>query len=325
MATESRRACGYRKVGGLYLVGSGRSVVCDRLPFPLEPCPACGRVLEQNRSHEWMGPEYFSDHTLAPDRSESPDPESPTTASVVRSRVPPHGAKRYTRRWVEAIGKIGERPCPDRRTAEAMRHHVLTAGYAVETGHTGWHLGTAADQAGLHDPICERWTERRLVLWVGRAFYTTETFSSEAAEMGVSRRLTQIPKGLVLGKTWVLLAHPDACYEPTSWGFNWLYGDGEIARRPGVFYAFRPERLELLLRQSDATPERIAKEAARGVTVVAVPDDDKDHQGTVWDKKDDSDAPPLAPEDLPSAPEAAPTRPSAPAGPLERYDQTEGP
>ena len=42
------------------------------------------------------------------------------------------------------------------------------------------------------------------------------------------------------------------------------------------------------MRESDATPERVEKEAKRGVTVVAVPDDDKDHQGSVWDKDEDS-------------------------------------
>lgn len=140
--------------------------------------------------------------------------------------------------------------------------------------------------------------------------------------MGVSRRLTQIPKGLVLGETWVLLAHPEACYEQLSWAFNWLFGEGEIGRAPGVFFAFRPQRLELVLRQSDATPERIAKEAARGVTVVAVPDDDKDHQGSVWDKKGE-EAAPLAPEDLPSPENAPAPAPEPPAGPLERFDNSE--
>lgn len=281
MSVEGRRACGYRKVGGLYLVGTGRSVACDRLPYPLEACPACGRVAEQNRAHEWLGPEYFADHD---------------TTGVPGREV--YRVDSYRRGIVSARS-----PCPDRTNAAELRK-------------------AAGDHPGRHDPICERWTERRLLLWVGRAFYSPGSFTQEAEAMGVSRRLTQIPKGLVLGETWVLLAHPEACYEQLSWAFNWLFGEGEIGRAPGVFFAFRPQRLELVLRQSDATPERIAKEAARGVTVVAVPDDDKDHQGSVWDKKGE-EAAPLAPEDLPSPENAPAPAPEPPAGPLERFDNSE--
>lgn len=291
MAVEAARACGYRKVGGLYLVGHGAAVECDRLPLPLDECPACGRVAEQNRSHEWLGPEYFANHAR-------PLP--------VADYVTPEGV-----RFLKARGLVAmlhrTAPCRDQANASELRRAY-------------------GDHPGRHDPICERGTYRRLLLWVGRAFYSPESFTKEATEMGISRRLTQIPKGLVLGETWVLLAHPEACYEPLSWAFRWLFGDGEVARAPGVFHAFRPERLELVLKQSDATPERIAKEAARGVTVVAVPDDDKDHRGTVWKKEADEAAPPLALEDLPM-PDAATPGPRdepGPIGPLDRYDPLGG-
>ena len=42
MAQERIRGCGYRKVGGLYLVGTGLAMSCDRLPFQLKECPCCG-------------------------------------------------------------------------------------------------------------------------------------------------------------------------------------------------------------------------------------------------------------------------------------------
>ena len=62
---------------------------------------------------------------------------------------------------------------------------------------------------------------------------------------------------------------------------------------PGIFCAFVPRAVELILKQSDATPERVEKEAKRGVTVVTVPDDDPDHQGSVWDAKDEDSQPEL--------------------------------
>lgn len=39
---EQKRGCGHRVIGGLYIVGSGLAVPCDRLPYNLEICPVCG-------------------------------------------------------------------------------------------------------------------------------------------------------------------------------------------------------------------------------------------------------------------------------------------
>jgi hypothetical protein len=38
---EQVRGCGWRKVGGAYLVGSGLSASCDALPLELVPCSLC--------------------------------------------------------------------------------------------------------------------------------------------------------------------------------------------------------------------------------------------------------------------------------------------
>ena len=50
MAVEDRRACGYRKVGGLYLVSAAPAAPCDRLPLALEVCPVCGEGLYVTRT-----------------------------------------------------------------------------------------------------------------------------------------------------------------------------------------------------------------------------------------------------------------------------------
>lgn len=47
---EDERGCGWRKVGGAYLVGSGISGVCDALPIPLEPCSECDYVIPFSRA-----------------------------------------------------------------------------------------------------------------------------------------------------------------------------------------------------------------------------------------------------------------------------------
>jgi len=54
MACEEKRGCGYRKVGGLYLVGSGQGIACDRLPIALDICPCCGAGFKQTRGWTWV-------------------------------------------------------------------------------------------------------------------------------------------------------------------------------------------------------------------------------------------------------------------------------
>src|SRR5207302_7622776 len=54
VAVEAKRGCGYRKIGGLYFVGGGRGVACDRLPIPLDICPTCGHGIKQTRGFTWV-------------------------------------------------------------------------------------------------------------------------------------------------------------------------------------------------------------------------------------------------------------------------------
>lgn len=56
MACEPKRGCGYRKVGGTYLVSSGAGLPCDRLPFPLTVCPTCSCGIKFSRGWTWVEP-----------------------------------------------------------------------------------------------------------------------------------------------------------------------------------------------------------------------------------------------------------------------------
>lgn len=49
MATEGKRGCGYRKVGGTYLCSDGIWVSCDRLPLKVGHCPVCGAGIHFTR------------------------------------------------------------------------------------------------------------------------------------------------------------------------------------------------------------------------------------------------------------------------------------
>lgn len=56
---ESRRGCGWRQVGGLYLMGQGLAVPCDRLPWNVEVCPVCGQGIKFSRGFTWITRDIF--------------------------------------------------------------------------------------------------------------------------------------------------------------------------------------------------------------------------------------------------------------------------
>ncbi len=121
-------------------------------------------------------------------------------------------------------------------------------------------------------PICNPLPGKYGLLWVGDKFYTPQEFIQEARDLGISRRIAQIPKGLKLGETWILFAHRKAIVKPQP-------GPGELFKDiPAIFYAFRPQRIEKIISESQATEKALADLEKRGITPVIVPDDDSDHQ-----------------------------------------------
>lgn len=52
--TDSKRGCGWRQEGGLYLVSSGEAVACGKLPVPLTICPTCSGGIHFARSWTWV-------------------------------------------------------------------------------------------------------------------------------------------------------------------------------------------------------------------------------------------------------------------------------
>lgn len=56
MAIEAKRGCGYRKVGGLYLVSGQLGEACPSLPHELTVCPCCGQGIKQALGWTWIDP-----------------------------------------------------------------------------------------------------------------------------------------------------------------------------------------------------------------------------------------------------------------------------
>jgi hypothetical protein len=137
------------------------------------------------------------------------------------------------------------------------------------------HCLAAIRETGLVCPVCDPPAGRAGLLWVGQQYYSPTSFVVEALEMGVSKRIAQVPREFKVGETWVYLAHKHAVTNQSDLGFE--SGSDESNSGPGIFYAFRPQRIEKLIRKSDATDETIEKLKKRGITAVVVPDGDPDH------------------------------------------------
>ena len=218
MAIESKRGCGFRKVGGLYLCGDGPVTGCHRLPIPLDVCPTC------------------------------------------------HGGIKQLRGWTWVLPVLLGGPCPS--LSDTFDHQG------------GWHCQACAACSP------EILGEKVGLLWIGDKFYSTKTFLEEASNMGISRRITAIPRGFKVGEHWVLLAHPKAVKRGES--AVEVMGGGFTADlyTPGIFQVFKPTKIEKIL-DSDATPEQVKEWENKGVKVVVVPADDRDHKGSVYDKDDE--------------------------------------
>lgn len=107
------------------------------------------------------------------------------------------------------------------------------------------------------------------LMWVGEKFYPTpEDFTNEAAEMGVSKRIAQIPNDFVVGKTWIYLAHPKAVVKTELK----KVGRKQMVRRtlvPGIFKAFKPSRIEYIVTGKESAAQ-IKKLEKRGFTCIQV-------------------------------------------------------
>lgn len=220
MAVEAKRGCGYRKVGGLYLVGSGQGIACDRLPIALEICPCCGQGIKQTRGWTWVD-----------------------------------------------VDKLVGGP------------HLVESKHTLNKTSTG----PAQVPCFCHPscPLCHRPQDigRAGLLWVGTQFYPSiEHFEAEARTLGVSRRLITVPRGFEIGKTWVLFAHPRGIIKATS--------ELESKYVPAIFRVWQPTAIERIFKESDRESAEVTADRKRGITPVFVPDNDKDHQGTAYDKEE---------------------------------------
>ena len=102
------------------------------------------------------------------------------------------------------------------------------------------------------------------LLWIGESFYpTARDFIEEAEAMGVSRRISKVPRGFVVGETFVFMGHRK----------------GKLARvlslgeepqfTPAIVTVFRPTAIEYVV-TGDETEEELEALEKRGIEPVKV-------------------------------------------------------
>ena len=190
MSCEPMRRCGYRKIGGLYLVAGSIGRPCHRLPLALPVCPTCRSGFKFQRGIQQIDP-------------------------------------------FVVFGICEASPCPC---------------------------------GPLDCPICWPFdTSFYGLQWVGRTDYPTPAdFIDEAARLGVSKRIPNVPKWFKVKETWILLAHntPSLLVDPPS---------------KAVFAAYQPERIEKPFERGSLSALDKELMARRGITPVYIHSSDGSH------------------------------------------------
>ena len=188
-------------------------------------------------------------------------------------------------------------PCCKRSPIEKMRSQQFVGAQYIFGMALPCVEGDAPVKSGHHGhcPLCDENlllkegdpNDQFLVVWIGKQHYATPAdWTKESNRLGVSRRLAAVPKGLVLGKTWVLVGHPEACEERKKTKKDGeLVETEEVVKVPGIFHAFRPRAIELIVTPSMKKQNWVKDMVKRHqVELVEVPEDDPDHAPTVSKK-----------------------------------------
>lgn len=115
------------------------------------------------------------------------------------------------------------------------------------------------------------------LVWIGEKFYPRpRDFMREAAVMGISRKIPAIPNGFEVGPAGhaIFLAHIRTFAAPQE--------DGSINYAPGVFAAFKPTSVDLVVADENRVPEKALELAKRigtdKVRIVKVVPDREGHE-----------------------------------------------
>lgn len=126
------------------------------------------------------------------------------------------------------------------------------------------------------------------LMWVGKKYYSPDSFINEAMKHGISKRIATIPRNIEYGKTWILLAHQEA---NTKTYKDKKTNTMKTKNVPAVFYAFRPKRIVKIINKKQAKDKKYLENLKkRGITPLIGCTDKKGNiietfELDEWDKK----------------------------------------
>lgn len=173
---------------------------------------------------------------------------------------------------LDPCGCCGFEPFPTRGLQRLKANYIQ---FLSDRKHKDMGIAECQDDAGC--PVCYPWgnADRECdslnlgLMFVGGSYYTPKSFIEESLKLGVSKRIPEIPAWLILGKTWILLAHKEV---PLVDGVPVYELKGMAMQEPEtkavVFYAFKPQRVEVPLWKGSVTDEEIMLMERHGVTPV---------------------------------------------------------
>jgi len=256
MAAEPKRGCGYRKVGGYYLVSEGESFGCGRIPFKLEKCSRCDHLSPFSRIMQRLeGREV----THAAPRCEHHGSGSPMCESCpVRELNPP------TPMGLLWVGEKHYSPEEFSKEAFGMGVSKRLNGPPPKWFRVGEHWVLLAHVKGISEtcPPCQG----EMVTPCLHEKLSIDDYVNyeEAAETGDYEK----DKGRMVNEC-------DECNEDGDRNCTNCDGTGKVHFR-GVFFAFKPTRLEKIV--TNLEPKEALEELRKeGITPVVVPHDDPDH------------------------------------------------
>lgn len=262
MAQESKRGCGYRKVGGLYLCGGYKSVPCDRLPFPLDACATCGGGIKVNKGFTKINPlALFGQHQGCQDREFGLcfvcDPiDKPAFIMLVGEQYYPKPGDFMKEALNVGVSKRIPFIPKDLKLGETVIYlaHHKACQVKKETA-------PAAQAENMAD-------------WPMFTVYRTEDGHWHAKKMGAEKRakwLEELKAQENAPQTWAIQA------QDSRKAVAGVKKENAQEHQLGIFTAFVPHKVEKLIWESQATEKALKELADRGITPVIIKDGDPDH------------------------------------------------
>lgn len=246
MAVEAKRGCGFRKVGGLYLVGEGFAVHCLKIPCNVELCPTCGQGIKFARGFTWINAKILL--------------KGDCVSSGLATTRPEHCQRIET-----AAKALHLEACP----FDTERAGLMWVG-------SGFYTPQSFIEEAARLGVSKRITSIPNEFVVGRDWVLLGH-----KKAGTKKDWVKVRKGDVLPLT-TLIRRPMEAEGADIFALK----DVTCPAIFYAFRPTKVEKIVTASMLRDMSERQQKKDAKEGIVYVMVPEDDPDHQGSAYDKQE---------------------------------------